>query len=109
MWLLDKMKNPIKNITSGTKYTQNAGIHIHVSKKSIPSYNIYKLSYLLNNMQAKELSYIMFYLSGRNAKVSDNYLGTYAKIGDISEFKNETDRYLALNLTNEHTIEFRIF
>lgn len=109
MWLLDEMKNPIKNITSGTKYTQNAGIHIHVSKKSIPSYNIYKLSYLLNNMQAKELSSIMFYLSGRNATVSDNYLGRYAKIGYITEFKNETDRYLALNLTNEHTIEFRIF
>ena len=109
MWLLDKMKNPIKNIIGGTKYTQNAGIHIHVSKKSIPSYNIYKLSYLLNNRQAKELSSIMFYLSGRNAKVSDNYLGRYAKIGNITKFKNDTDRYLALNLTNEHTIEFRIF
>lgn len=109
MWLLDKIKEPIKSITSRTKYTQNAGIHIHVSKKSIPSYNIYKLSYLLNNIQAKELSSIMFYLSGRNVKVSDNYLGRYAKIGDISEFKNETDRYLALNLTNKNTIEFRIF
>ena len=109
MWLLDKMKNPIKNITSGTKYTQNAGIHIHVSKKSIPSYNIYKLSYLLNNIQAKELSSIMFYLSGRNNTVSDEREVRYAKIGDISEFKNETDRYLALNLTNKHTIEFRIF
>ena len=109
MWLLDKMKEPIKKITDKTKYTQNAGIHIHVSKKSVPAYNIYKLSYLLNNRQAKELSSIMFYLSGRNAKVSDNYLGRYAKIGDISGFKNETDRYLALNLTNAHTIEFRIF
>lgn len=109
MWLLDKMKEPIKEMTIGTKYSQNAGIHIHVSKKSIPSYNIYKLSYLLNNMQAKELSSIMFYLSGRNATVSDNYLGRYAKIGEITNFKNETDRYLALNLTNEHTIEFRIF
>ena len=109
MWLLDEMKEPIKKITSGTKYTQNAGIHIHVSKKSIPSYNIYKLSYLLNNIQAKELSSIMFYLSGRNVKISDNYLGRYAKIGDIYEFKNDTDRYLALNLTNKHTIEFRIF
>ena len=109
MWLLDKMKSPIKNITSGSKYTQNAGIHIHVSKKSIPSYNIYKLSYLLNNMQAKELSSIMFYLSGRNVKISDNYSGRYAKIGDFSGFKNETDRYLALNLTNKNTIEFRIF
>ena len=109
MLLLDKIKEPIKEITSGTNYTQNAGIHIHVSKKSIPSYNIYKLSYLLNNIQAKELSSIMFYLSGRNVKVSDNYLGRYAKIGNISEFKDETDRYLALNLTNEHTIEFRIF
>ena len=109
MCLLDKMKEPIKNITSGTKYTQNAGIHIHVSKKSIPSYNIYKLSYLLNNIQAKELSSIMFYLSGRNVKVSDNYSGIYTKIGGTTKFKNDTDRYLALNLTNEHTIEFRIF
>ena len=109
MWLLDKMKEPIKEITSGNKYTQNAGIHIHVSKKSIPSYNIYKLSYLLNNKQAKELSSIMFYLSGRNVRVSDNYFGRYAKIGGINEFKNETDRYLALNLTNSNTIEFRIF
>lgn len=109
MWLLDKMKDPIKNITSGSKYTQNAGIHIHVSKKSIPSYNIYKLSYLLNNIQAKELSSIMFYLSGRNVTIYDNYLGRYTKIGEITKFKNETDRYLALNLTNKNTIEFRIF
>ena len=109
MWLLDKIKEPIKEITNGTKYTQNAGIHIHVSKKSIPSYNIYKLSYLLNNIQAKELSSIMFYLSGRNVTVSDNYLGRYAKIGEITEFKDDINRYLALNLTNEHTIEFRIF
>ena len=109
MCLLDKMKEPIKEITNKAKYKQNAGIHIHVSRKSIPSYNVYKLSYLLNNRQAKELSSIMFYLSGRNAKVSDNYLGRYAKIGGIAEFKNDKDRYLALNLTNEHTIEFRIF
>ena len=109
MWLLDKMKDPIKNITSGSKYTQNAGIHIHVSKKSIPSYNIYKLSYLLNNIQAKELSSIMFYLSGRNNCIGDENEVRYAKIGEITKFKDETDRYLALNLTNLHTIEFRIF
>ena len=109
MCLLDKMKEPIKEITNKAKYKQNAGIHIHVSRKSIPSYNVYKLSYLFNNRQAKELSSIMFYLSGRNTRVSDNYFGRYAKIGDITEFKNETDRYLALNLTNSHTIEFRIF
>ena len=109
MCLLDKMKEPIKEITNKAKYKQNAGIHIHVSRKSIPSYNVYKLSYLLNNRQAKELSSIMFYLSGRNAKVSDNYLGRYTKIGDTTKFKNDTDRYLALNLTNKHTIEFRIF
>lgn len=109
MWLLDKIKEPIKNITSGTKYTQNAGIHIHVSRKSIPSYNIYKLSYLLNNIQAKELSSIIFYLSGRNNSISEEREVRYAKIGDISGFKNESDRYLALNLTNENTIEFRIF
>ena len=109
MWLLDKMKEPIKEITNGTKYLQNAGIHIHVSKKSIPSYNIYKLSYLLNNKQAKELSYIMFYLSGRNNSVSEKREIKYAKIGDIKSFKDEENRYLALNLTNKHTIEFRIF
>ncbi len=109
MWLLDKMKGPIKKITSGTNYARNAGIHIHVSRRSIPSYNIYKLSYLLNNIQAKELSSIMFYLSGRNVRVSDNYLGRYTKIGEICGFKNDIDRYLALNLTNKHTIEFRIF
>lgn len=109
MCLLDKMKEPIKEITNKAKYKQNAGIHIHVSRKSIPSYNIYKLSYLLNNKQAKKLSSIMFYLSGRNVKVSDNCLVRYAKIGDIAKFKNDTDRYLALNLTNKDTIEFRIF
>ena len=109
MWLLDKMKEPIKEITSGTKYSQNAGIHIHVSRKSIPSYNIYKLSYLLNNIQAKELSSIMFYLSGRNISVSDDREVSYAKIGNITKFGNNGDRYLALNLNNKHTIEFRIF
>lgn len=109
MWLLDKIKEPIEKITSGTKYTQNAGIHIHVSKKSIPSYNIYKLSYLLNNVQAKELSSIMFYLSGRNNSVCDEKEVKYAKIGEITKFIDEEDRYLALNLTNKHTIEFRIF
>lgn len=109
MWLLDSMKEPIKNVTGGVKYSQNAGIHIHVSRKSVPSYNIYKLSYLLNNIQAYELSSIMFYLSGRNSRVSDTNIVNYAKIGEITSYKDETSRYLALNLTNKYTIEFRIF
>lgn len=109
MLLLDKMKEPIKEITNKAKYKQNAGIHIHVSRKSIPSYNIYKLSYLLNNIQAKELSSIMFYLSGRNNCVYNKSEVRYAKMGKITKFRDATDRYLALNLTNLHTIEFRIF
>lgn len=109
MLLLDEMKEPIKNITYRTRYKDNAGIHIHVSRKSIPSYNIYKLSYLLNNKQAEELSSIIFYLTGRHKRVDDESAVRYAKIGNIDKFRDERDRYLALNLSNSNTIEFRIF
>lgn len=109
MLLLDEMKEPIKNITYRTRYKDNAGIHIHVSRKSIPSYNIYKLSYLLNNKQAEELSSIIFYLTGRHRCVAEKSDVSYAKIGSIYNFKDEENRYLALNLSNKHTIEFRIF
>lgn len=109
MLLLDKMKEPIKSITYRTRYKDNAGIHIHVSRKSIPSYNIYKLSYLLNNKQAEELSSIIFYLTGRHKRVDDESVVRYAKIGNIDKFRDEQDRYLALNLSNSNTIEFRIF
>ena len=111
--LLDKMSTGLERISKTRGYRDNAGIHIHVNRKSIDPIDIYKLGYLLNYRSSSYEKRIIYYIAGRNNKsttLADNY--HYCKIGNVPTKRNMNstrDRYQALNLGNRETIEFRIF
>ena len=110
---LKKMDNGLNEVNKIRGFKENAGIHIHVNRKSIDVIDIYKLSYLLNYDSDDYSKRIIYYLSGRNTKSTskeDSY--SYCKVGNMREKKKlgmNEDRYQALNLRNDNTIEFRIF
>ena len=111
--LMDKMSEGLELISKVKGYKENAGIHIHVNRKSIDTLDIYKLGYLLNYKSNNYDKRIIYYISGRNSK-STNYTDSYnyCKVGNIISkvgINQTLDRYQALNLENTNTIEFRIF
>lgn len=110
---LKKMDNGLSEVNKIRGFKENAGIHIHVNRKSIDTIDIYKLSYLLNYDSDDYSKRIIYYLSGRNTKsTSMTCCYDYCKVGNIEtkgRLKLNVDRYQALNLKNCNTIEFRIF
>jgi hypothetical protein len=96
------------NVARGLKShnTSTCGMHVHVSRDALTPLQIGKLTVFLN--------------AGENygfvTTVSQRVMGTYCKQkSSKASFKNgpdvfdRSDRYDALNLVNENTVEFRIF
>lgn len=111
--LFNLMEEGLSSISQIKDYSKDAGVHIHVNRKSLDPITVYKLSYLLNYMAPSIDRRIIYYISGRNkssTSLSDDY--HYAQIGNIerkTSLKKPDSRYSALNLSNKNTIEFRIF
>jgi len=110
--LLDRMKNIFEYVqTSCPRYTDNAGIHIHVSKNTIDMIDRYKLCMLLNTKQTNQETYMMYYLSGRTRTTTDlksNF--RFCKIGKYNQLNALASGHdVALNTGNSNTYEFRIF
>lgn len=89
--------------------TKTCGLHIHVSKDSITHLQLYKLLKLFY----ENPSFIM-----KVSKRSEGNFNQWASLRENSEdgnmvmkakTKHGYDRYVAINLSNTHTIEFRIF
>lgn len=124
-YLLSKMKHGLEWLKSfESDYCRNAGIHIHVSKKMISPFDMIKLYKLLNSYTIKSADdkKAILYLSGRitnlDLQLDEDGVSHYCRIGkcnkDITEMYNMKcvdiqDRYQAVNMQNEHTIEFRLF
>ena len=114
--LLTDMESGFELIKKDKDYRYNAGLHIHVNRKSIPSIAILKLSYMLNGTSTQTEKAILLYLAERESlsqakdkQVHDHYCSV-GTIGDMSGLKyNEANRHIALNLRNKNTVEFRIF
>lgn len=110
---LSDIHNDLKVINKVKNYNNNAGVHIHVSRKGIPKETIYKLSYLLNYKNSSVFKNIIYYLSNRcTFKNMDDCNDSYCKIGDtysINDLKYVSSHDVALNLGNDNTIEFRLF
>lgn len=111
--LLSRMKDGLEIIKSQKGYKDNAGIHIHVTRKSISPIDVYKLSYLFNYNMDSVFKRALYYITGRNSTstvLQDGY--HYCQIGAINnkkELKHNENRYCAINLLNSDTIEFRMF
>ena len=80
-------------------------MHVHISRKPLSQLTIGKMTAFLNNLKNKDF---IHYISGRinnsYAKMDDRRDVTYAW-----KNKNNTDRYNALNLNPDNTIEVRLF
>ena len=110
-YLLEKMEDKMFPYIRKRDYTINAGVHIHVNKKSIDVIDRYKLCILLNTRQTQQEKYMMFYLSGRTTSSKDfSSQFSYCNIGATDSLLSRLEGHsYALNTANRHTYEFRIF
>lgn len=101
----------IKGSCYGNAVLDNAGLHIHVNKSSIPPMDRYKIHTLLNLSMGKDEENIIYYLSGRQKSVNSSCDSHYFSAGSCGSFKynNNRMRHIALNTKNDNTFEFRIF
>lgn len=109
--VINRMENGLEVIKKIRNVSKNAGVHIHVNKKSIDPIDRYKLGYLLNKMQDTEdinkLYYLVNRAKGFKNRVDDHYF--QAGRTNIRDCYSSGNRYKALNFQNCNTIEFRIF
>lgn len=77
------------------------GLHVHMSKTAFPMNVWERMSYLVNNNQA-----LMERIARRTQ--SERY-AAYKPKHNIKGLSNDGDRYQAVNFTNQHTVELRIF
>ena len=105
-----KRMEPIFKYVGSHNYKSNAGLHVHVNKKTIDAIDRYKLNILLNNFNTINERKIMYYLSGRQTRLNEEINDHYFKIGTSSQLRYFAQGHgVALNTANKHTFEFRIF
>lgn len=111
--------NEFKNIFGlvGNGFRENAGLHIHVNKKSLSSITMVKLSKLFNdssNIMQNDKDAVA-YICGRKmyitSECSDHFyaLGQVKANWDKDKLLENEERHIALNLRPDKTIEFRMF
>ena len=102
---LDIFKKFYDNIPKDLKIASNVGMHVHVSRKPLSQLTIGKLTEFLNRLDNKSF---IHHIAGR---IDNNYARMNSDRTIIFPRKNRHggDRYNALNLNNEKTIEVRLF
>lgn len=107
--LLKRMEGIFEYVGSHN-YKDNAGLHIHVNKKTIDAIDRYKLNILLNTYTTQREKDIMYMLSGRKERYDASIYDHYFEIGTRKDIiKPATGHSVALNTSNTYTFEFRIF
>ena len=81
------------------------GFHVHVGREYVTQSQIYRIQSFLNDVRNESLirAIARRYDTGGYAKFKHS-MAKFTSVG-----KNSGDRYEALNVTGDHTIEFRIF
>jgi DNA-directed RNA polymerase subunit RPC12/RpoP len=83
----------------------SCGIHVHVSKAGFNgNSHIYKFTQLILENKNEWVK-----MAGRNSKQWSSYDKNLTPILDVLHKKSYQPRYVAVNLSNEHTIEVRLF
>lgn len=83
----------------------SCGIHVHVSKAGFNgNSHIYKFTQLILENKNEWVK-----MAGRNSKQWSSYEKNLTPILDVLHKKTYQPRYVAVNLSNEHTIEVRLF
>ncbi len=102
---LQVFKSFFDNLPPDLKIEKNVGMHVHISRKPLSHLTVGKITEFLNRQDNKDF---IHNIAGR----IDN---TYAKMSSDRTVtfpwrnRNGGDRYNALNLNNQNTIEVRLF
>jgi hypothetical protein len=101
---LDVFKKFYDNIPPDLKIEKNVGMHVHVSRKPLSQLTIGKMTEFLNRLDNKDfIHHIAGRIDNNYARMSSDRTITFARK------HRHHDRYNALNLNNEKTIEVRLF
>lgn len=83
--------------------TETCGIHVHVSRANLTPFQLSKISVFVNDPQNEKL------IRAVARRYATGYCNIKRKKMCIDAGRSDGDRYQAVNLTNRHTVEFRIF
>jgi hypothetical protein len=102
---LDVFKKFYDNIPPDLKIEKNVGMHVHISRKPLSQLTIGKLTEFLNRLDNKQfIGHIAGRIDNSYARMNEDRTVTFP-----IRNKHGGDRYNALNLINEKTIEVRLF
>lgn len=89
--------------------TTTCGLHIHVSRDPLHPDTIDKILLFMENYKDELISLARRHSTSWSAFISDRDEDFVQSLTYIKDKKNNNGRYMALNLQNTHTIEFRLF
>ena len=102
---LDIFKKFYDNIPPDLKIANNVGMHVHISRKPLSQLTIGKLIEFLNRLDNKEfIHHIAGRIDNQYARMESDRTITF-----LRKHRSGGNRYNALNLLNEKTIEVRLF
>jgi hypothetical protein len=104
---LETFKKFYDNIPPDLKIESNVGMHVHISRKPLSQLTLGKMAEFLNRLDNKQF---IHHIAGR---IDNNYAKQDAKRNITFPWKQLRngggDRYNALNLQNQNTVEIRLF
>jgi len=102
---LDIFKKFYDNMPPDLKVANNVGMHVHISRKPLSQLTIGKLIEFLNRLDNKDF---IHHIAGR---IDNSYarMESDRTITFLRKHRHGGNRYNALNLLNEKTIEVRLF
>lgn len=102
---LDIFKKFYDNIPPDLKIANNVGMHVHVSRKPLSQLTIGKMIEFLNRLDNKDfIHHIAGRIDNSYARMESDRTVTF-----LRKNRHGGNRYNALNLNNEKTIEVRLF
>lgn len=102
---LDIFKKFYDNMPPDLKVANNVGMHVHISRKPLTQLTIGKLTEFLNRLDNKDF---IHHIAGR---IDNSYarMDSDRTVTFLRKYSHGGNRYNALNLINEKTIEVRLF
>ena len=102
---LQVFKSFFDNLPKDLKIEKNVGMHVHISRKPLSHMTVGKITEFLNRHDNKDFIHS---IAGR---IDNNYarMSSERTITFPRKHRNGSDRYNALNLNNQNTIEVRLF
>ena len=102
---LEIFKKFYDSIPPDLKIEKNVGMHVHVSRKPLSQLTIGKLTEFLNRLDNKQfIAHIAGRIDNSYARMNSDRTITFPR-----KNRQGGDRYNALNLNNQNTIEVRLF